>query len=566
MSVDLLIRDGTVYDGTGAAPVNLDIAVTDGVISHIGKVDDRAKHVIDADGAIVTPGFVDIHTHYDAQATWCERFIPSNAHGVTTAIMGNCGVGFAPARPEDHDQLINLMEGVEDIPEVVMKEGLSWQWQSFDEFMDYLGSRRYDMDIGAQLPHAAMRVYVMGERALQREPATVDDIAKMRKITESAMRAGAIGFSTSRWLHHKSSTGEHTPSLNAEADELVGIAMGMSDAGRGVFQAISDFDNLEEEFSILRNVVRQSGRPLSMSVGEGLSAVDWRDVMGLIEQANADGLEMRGQIAPRAIGAILGLTASISPLSGRESFQALADLSFDEKLRALKDPTVRDRILSEPPVGDYIRMESMLENGRWVWEMGENPDYEPAPEDSLLARAERAGQDPMAFTYDRMVDNDGQTLFYAARANYKEGNFDVCREQIVHDNTVMGLGDGGAHVGIICDASFTTTLLTHWGRDRSRGEQIDLAYLVKKQTSDTARAVGLKDRGLLAEGMKADINVIDFDRLNVRTPEVVHDLPAGGGRFQQKADGYIATVVSGQVTYEEGEATDALPGRLIRAA
>ena len=566
MSLDVLIRGGTVYDGTGSAPMVADVGVVNGTISEVGQISGKAHRIIDADGAIVTPGFVDIHTHYDAQATWCDRLIPSNNHGVTTAVMGNCGVGFAPVRPGDEDLLIDLMEGVEDIPEVVMKEGLNWQWETFDEFMDYLGSRNYDMDLGAQLPHAAMRVYVMGERGLNREPANADDIAKMRQMTEAAMHAGAIGFSTSRWLHHKSASGEQTPSLHAEEDELVGIALGMKDAGRGVFQAISEFGRLDDEFGILRRVAEKSGRPLSMSVGEGLSSVDWRDVVDSIEKANADGLEMRGQIAPRAIGVLMGLTASITPFTPKPSFREVNDLPLTERVRALADPTRRARILAEDPDPEFHRLEELLEQGGWVWEMGDVPDYEPGPEDSLAARAKRAGVDPLEFMYDRMLANNGQTLFYSARANYQDGNFDVCREQILHPNTVMGLGDGGAHVGLICDASFTTTLLTHWGRDRSRGKQIDLAFLIKKQTSDTARAVGLKDRGIIKPGLKADINVIDFDNLNVHTPRIVHDLPAGGARFQQKASGYLATLVSGQVTYENGSPSDSLPGRLIRAA
>ncbi|MFK7957581.1 MAG: amidohydrolase family protein [Lysobacterales bacterium] len=565
MALDIIIRGGSVYDGTGSEPVTADIGIANGVISEVGQIADKAHQTIDANGAIVTPGFVDIHTHYDAQATWCDRLIPSNDHGVTTAIMGNCGVGFAPVRPADHDLLIDLMEGVEDIPEVVMKEGLNWQWESFEEFMDYLGARQYDMDPGAQLPHAAMRVYVMGERGLNREPANADDIAKMRKITESAMHAGAIGFSTSRWLHHKSASGEQTPSIHAEVNELVGIGLGMKDAGRGVFQAISEFGSLDDEFDILRQVAEKSDRPLSMSVGEGLSSVDWRDVMSSIEKANADGLEMRGQIAPRAIGVIMGLTASLSPFSPRESYREVLSLPFDERLRALSDPQRRAKILSETTDEFHQRLEKLIDGGNWIWEMGKTPDYEPGPEDSLAARAARAGMDAEEFMYDRMLANDGQTLFYSARANYDDGNFDVCREQILHPDTVMGLGDGGAHVGLICDASFTTTLLTHWGRDRSRGKGIDLPFLVKKQTSDTARAVGLTDRGIIKPGLKADINVIDFENLRVHTPKVVHDLPAGGARFQQGSSGYLATLVSGKMTYENGHATDALPGRLIRA-
>ena len=568
MSLDLIVRGGKIFDGTGTAPFTADIAVKDGVIVDVGKVSGNASRTIDADGAMVTPGFVDIHTHYDAQATWCNRFIPSNDHGVTTAIMGNCGVGFAPVKPADHDMLIELMEGVEDIPEVVMKEGIPWEWESFEEYMAFLSERSFDMDIGAQLPHAAMRVYVMGERGANREPATAEDIAAMRKITQSAMEAGAIGFSTSRWLHHKSSSGAYTPSLNAEVEELVGIALGMRDAGHGVFQCISEFGGLDDEFSILKEVARQAGCAVSMSVGEGLGAADWRKVLGQIKQANAEGLEFRGQVAPRAVGVVMGLTASLTPFTSRPSFREVADLPLAEKHRALSDPERRRRILTETPTEDpdYARMDELLDGGNWVWEMGEVPDYEPPVEDSVAARARRAGRDPMDFMYDLMLANDGKTLFYSARANFDDGTLEVCREQILDENTVIGLGDGGAHVGIICDASFPTTLLAHWGRDRHRGERIDLSYLIKKQTLDTATAVGLGDRGVLAAGKKADINIIDFDRLRACTPEIVHDLPAGGGRFQQRSEGYLATLVSGAVTYEQGVATGQLPGRLIRAS
>ena len=551
MALHLLIRGGKVYNGTGAAAQSADVGVTDGVITQIGKITDPAERTIDADGAMVTPGFVDIHTHYDAQATWASRLKPSSDHGVTTAVMGNCGVGFAPVRPADHDMLIELMEGVEDIPEVVMKEGLPWEWETFDDYMDFLSDRHFDMDLGAQLPHAAMRVYVMGERGANREPANPDDIAQMRKIAASAIRSGALGFSTSRWLHHKSSTGEHTPSLNAGADELIGIAMGLRDAGGGVLQLISEFEDMESEFLIFREMARQSGRPVSMSLSEGLNDKDWRDVLTHIEKANEEGLEFRGQIAPRAIGAILGLTASLTPFTSRKSFREVAGLAFEEKLQALKDPERRKKILAEAPDPEFARLDDLLDMGNWVWEMADVPDYEPAPEDTLAARAKRAGHDPMEFVYDRMIANNGQTLFYSARTNYEHGNFDACREMLVHKDTVMGLGDGGAHVGIICDASFPTTLLAHWGRDRGRGDRIDLATLVKLHTSDTARAVGLSDRGVIAEGMKADINIIDFENLKALTPKIVHDLPAGGGRFQQKAEGYLATIINGPTRLRE---------------
>ena len=563
--LDTLISGGTVFDGSGEAGKTADVGIKDGQIVCVGKITQTAKRVINATGAIVTPGFVDIHTHYDAQATWASRLSPSSHHGVTTAVMGNCGVGFAPVRSADHDVLIELMEGVEDIPGVVMSEGLPWQWESFGEFMNYLSERQFDMDLGAQLPHAALRVYVMGQRGVDRLPATAEDVAQMRKLACSAMQAGALGFSTSRWLHHKTSSGDHTPTLTAGTDELVGIAMGLADAGKGVIQVISQFDDFESEFALLREVVERSGRPLSLSLSEELSEVSWRDVLAQIEIANADGLRILGQVAPRPIGAVLGLTSSLSPFSGRSSFRALSELPLEAKCHALKDPELRAKIIAEPCDAEYERLEDLIDGGKWLWEMDEQPNYEPSEHDTVAFKALAQGLDPVEFMYDRMVDNGGKTLFYTARANYQHGNLDACREMVLHPNTVLGLGDGGAHVGIICDASFPTTLLTHWHRDRGSDGPIKLETLVKLQTRDSAAAVGLEDRGLIAEGKKADINVIDIKNLKALRPFMVHDLPAGGGRFQQLSEGYVATLVSGEMTYSNGEPTDELPGRLIRA-
>ncbi|MGD2007753.1 MAG: amidohydrolase family protein [Cellvibrionales bacterium] len=565
MKLDLLIKGALVYDGNGGCPEQADVGIAGTKIVELGRITREARRTIDASGALLTPGFVDIHTHYDAQATWCRRLIPSSDHGVTTAIMGNCGVGFAPVRPADRDMLIELMEGVEDIPEVVMREGIPWAWESFEQYMDFLDQRQFDMDLGAQLPHAALRVYVMGDRGANREPATPADIEKMRKIAAAAMQAGAIGFSTSRWLHHKSASGEHTPSLDAGLDELMGIAMGMRDAGRGVFQCISEFGDLGDEFGLLEQIARATGCPISMSVGDGLGASDWRSVLKKVAQANSEGLEFRGQIAPRAVGVVLGLTASITPFTAKPSFRELAHLPLEQRRKILSDPQVKKRILDEPATEEFdlMRLEALLDGGRWLWEMDEVPNYEPDTDDSLAARADRLGIPPMDYVYDRMLANGGKTLFYSARANFEDGTLDVCREQLLDDNTVVGLGDGGAHVGIICDASFPTTLLSHWGRNAPA--PLDLAYLIKKQTRDTARAVGLTDRGTIAVGKKADVNVIDFEKLNALRPEIVHDLPAGGSRFRQRATGYLATVVSGEVTYREGEHTGELPGRLVRA-
>lgn len=563
-TADLVIQGGRVLDGSGGPERCADVAIRDGRIDGVGRFSGKSRRTIDADGALVTPGFVDIHTHYDGQATWGERMAPSSHHGVTTAVMGNCGVGFAPVRSTDHERLIELMEGVEDIPGVALHEGLQWNWESFPDYLDVLAQRQFDMDLGAQLPHGALRVFVMGERGAAREPATADDIAQMRQLTEQAIRAGALGVSSSRTLNHRSSSGEPTPSLTAELDELLGIGLGLKDAGRGVFEMISDFRDLDAEFSMLEAVVAASGRPMSISLAEGLSPSGWRGVLARVDRAVANGHSMRGQVAPRAIGVLMGLTTTLNPFMGRPSFQEVAQLPLAERLRALADPQRKARILEEPAPHDFRRMMKLMAQGQKLWELRDPPDYEPAAEDSLGAQAQRAEQDPWSLIYDRLLSNDGETILYVPFANYAQNNLDCCREMILAENTVMGLGDGGAHVGTICDASFITTLFTHWGRDRTRGALIDLPTLVKRQTLDTARAVDLHDRGLLAPGMKADLNVIDFDALRVRAPKIVHDLPAGGPRLEQRADGYLATVVSGQVTYENGEPTAALPGRLIR--
>ena len=561
---DLVVRAGSVLDGTGTEAYTADIGVKDGVVREIGRINSKTYQEIDADGAIVTPGFVDIHTHYDGQATWSNRMSPSSHHGVTTAVMGNCGVGFAPVRSEDHELLIELMEGVEDIPGVALHEGLSWDWESFEDYMDHLSARQFDMDIGAQLPHAAMRVYVMGQRGADREPATPQDVAQMKAITSRAIQAGALGFTTSRTLNHRSARGEPTPTLKAEAEELLGISEGIRDVGTGVIEMISDFDDLDLEFDLLKSMVKKSGRPMSISLAQGISPHGWRKMLDRIESANRDGFVMRGQVAPRAIGILLGLTTTLSPFSSRPSFSELGKMSVEEKLTALKDPDRKKRILQESPGRGFERLFKMIGEGRNLWLMSDPPDYEPSPEASLHAVATKEGKEVWSYIYDCMLGNDGRNILYTPFANYAEQNLDCCRDMILHENTVMGLGDGGAHVGTICDASFITSLLTHWGRDRVRGEQIDLPTLVKSQTRDTALAVDLSDRGTLELGKRADLNVIDFENLNVSVPEIVHDLPAGGARLQQKSEGYLATICHGSVTYRFGHETEHLPGRLIR--
>ena len=561
---DLVIRSGSVIDGTGQQPLTADVAIKNGKIAATGRVSGHGDREVNADGALVTPGFIDIHTHYDGQATWSNRMSPSSHHGVTSVVMGNCGVGFAPVRPTDHDLLIELMEGVEDIPGVALSEGLSWEWESFPDYLDYLSKRQFDMDICAQLPHAAMRVYVMGQRGADREPATTEDIIEMRRLTEEAIRAGALGFTSSRTLNHRSSKGEPTPTLQAEHDELVGMANALHTIGYGVMEMISDFEDLDTEFELLKSMVGSAGRPMSISLAQGISDHGWRKILNKIEYANDAGFKMRGQVAPRPIGILLGLTTTLSPFTTRPSFTEVAHLPLDERVLAMADPGRKARILAEPTGKGFGTMFRLMDEGRKIWLMTDPPNYEPNPEDSLNAQAIARGLDPWSHIYDVLLQNNGRSLLYTPFANYAQNNLDCCRDMILHKDTVMGLGDGGAHVGTICDASFITSLITHWGRDRVRGEKIDLPTLIKCQSKDTARAVDLTDRGTLEPGMKADVNIIDFENLSVRLPEIVNDLPAGGARLQQRADGYLMTIVNGEPTYIEGEETDSLPGRLVR--
>ncbi|HEY8546260.1 MAG TPA: amidohydrolase family protein [Acidimicrobiales bacterium] len=565
---DLLIRGGTVLDGTGAPARTADVAVTGGTITAVGRVDGTARRTIDADGLLVTPGFVDIHAHYDGQASWGDRMIPSSWHGVTTVVAGNCGVGFAPVHPQDHAKLIELMEGVEDIPGAVLDEGLTWEWQSFPEFMDALDGRPFDVDVAVQLPHGALRLHVMGERGAAREPATPGDIERMAAIAAEAVAAGALGFTTSRTLNHRTSRGDYTPTLTAEADELVGIARAVGATGRGVLQVVSDFVDTDGEFAIFRRMAEESGRPLSFSLVQAVGD-SWRRQLELLAAANADGVPMTGQVAPRAVGLLLGLQCTLHPLLTNRAYREIADRPLAERVAILRDPACKDRVLAEARaaadraaaagkiggflIGSFDRM----------FPLGDPPDYEPEPGTSIAARAAAAGREPLDLAYDLLLEDDGRSFLYLPLLNWSDGNLDAVGEMLAHPHTVPGLADGGAHVGTICDASFPTTLLAYWGRDRDR-QRLDLPYLVRQHTQDTARTVGLLDRGVLAPGYRADVNLIDFDRLQARRPEMRHDLPAGGRRLVQQAEGYVATIAAGQVTYEQGEATDALPGRLIR--
>ena len=562
-----IIRNGLIFDGTGSPPYEADIAIDGGIISEIGQVEGIGLNEIDAKGQIVAPGFVDIHTHYDGQAAWGDRLDPSSLHGVTTAVMGNCGVGFAPVHESDHDRLIQLMEGVEDIPFPVLAEGLPWQWESFADYLDFLTPRRFDIDLAAQVPHAALRVYVMGDRGVNREEATDDDISKMAKLAHDAVMAGALGFSTSRTLNHRSADGNPTPTLTASERELLGIAMGLRKAGRGTLQFVSDFDDMHEEMAMLRRLVEKSGRPLSVSIAQADSKPTlWRHLTDWLEQGVADGLPMRGQVGSRPVGVLLGLELTLNPLSGHPSFAKIADLPLNKKVAALRDPTLRAQLLTEEAGSKNPFVRALLANFGKIFVLGDPPDYEPTEDKTVAAIAKNRGVSEVEVALDLMLENNGRGVLYFPFLNFADGNLDSTRTMLESNATLPGLSDGGAHVGMICDGSFPTTLLTHWGRDRTRGDKLPLELLIKKQSCDTAHWVGLHDRGVLMPGYRADINVIDFDKLRLHLPEINYDLPAGGRRLMQRATGYTATLVAGEVTYLDGTPTDAKPGKLVRGA
>lgn len=565
--LDLIIRNGTLANGTGGPLRQTDIAIRGGRIAAIGNIDAAAVEEIDAAGLLITPGFIDIHTHYDGQATWDSRLQPSSWHGVTTVVMGNCGVGFAPVREMDRSRLIELMEGVEDIPGAALHEGLRWNWESFANYLDALEATAHDLDVATQLPHGALRVYVMGERGAQLEPATADDIAQMRTLAAEAMRAGALGFSTSRTLNHRTVKGDPTPSLRANEAELTGIALGLADADSGVIELISDFDtpDLETEFAMIRRLVERSGRPLSLSLAQAGRAPDgWRQILSRIEDAARDGLPIKAQVAPRPIGVLLGLQGTLNPFSAHETFAEIKDKPLAAKVRAMRNPEFRARMLEE--TATQIRNNRLargIANFASIFPLGNPPDYEPPKERAIANIAASQGRSAAEVAYDLLLEDEGRAFLFMPFANYADYNLDCCGEMIAHGDCIMGLGDGGAHVGLISDGSYPTYLLAHWGRDRAKG-RFDLPYLVKRQTMDTARAVGLYDRGVVAPGMKADLNIIDFDKLRVEAPRMAFDLPAGGKRLLQGASGYVATIVSGEITYRDGAATGALPGRLVR--
>ena len=568
MSQPLLIQGGTVVDGTGAPAFEADVEVIDGRIARVGKVAPGKHEIIDARGKLVTPGFVDIHTHYDGQVTWESALTPSSLHGVTTLMMGNCGVGFAPCRPEHRTMLIELMEAIEDIPGPVLQQGLPWNWESFPDYLDALSANRYDVDIATQVPHGALRVYAMGERAVRREPATEEDCAAMARILGEAVRAGAFGFSTSRSFVHKTKAGEMTPDFMAAEYELQAIANAMGKEGRGVLQMVTDITGLKEagrtEFQILRRLVKNSGRPLSMNVNQ--READPAGVMrflDLIAEANRDGLDIKGQVMGRPIGLVLGFELTQNPFRNLPSYKPLAGLPFAERYKALCDPALRARLLAEEDPDAYLA--SRIQRRDKLFPVEDNPDYEPRFEDSVAARAERAGTTPQAWAYDFMLGKGGRNMLYRPLLNFAHNNLDDVHAMLTHPNTVPGIGDGGAHCGMTCDSSITTFNIAYWTRDRKRGPRPPLEKIIKGHTLDSARHMGLSDRGRIAPGLKADLNVIDYERLRIFPLDVTYDLPGGARRLIQRAEGYVATLVSGVPILRDDQPTGARPGRLLRS-
>ena len=564
---DLVIRGGTVVDGTGSPARIADVAIDGGRISAVGGVSGRGREEVDATGLLVTPGWVDIHTHYDGQATWDSTLTPSSWQGVTTAVMGNCGVGFAPVRADRHDWLIELMEGVEDIPGTALHEGIAWEWETFPEYLDAIDRRTFAIDIAAQVPHGPLRGFVMGDRGADHaEVPSAAEIERMGQLAAEAIEAGALGFSTSRTVVHKSSDGRHTPSLTATSPELLGIAAAIGATGKGVFEIVADLVDVDAEMALIREVAEVSGRPLSLSLLQrsGVPADEYLRILRLMEDAHADGVAFHGQAAARPVGLILTLEGRANPLAVSATYRGLADLPLGERAAAMRGPEVRTAILAEMAAMADATGGGVLRAFAHMFELSDPPQYDRTPDESLAAEATRRGVPLAELVYDALVANDGRGAIYVPIMNFEEGDLGAVRAMLAHPLTVPGLGDAGAHCTLICDASFPTFMLTYWGRDAPESQRFPIEWVVQQQCAATAGLVGLQDRGVLAPGYRADINLIDLDRLGVGQPEMLSDLPAGGRRLVQRAVGYVATYVAGTLVRSGGELTGALPGRLVR--
>jgi N-acyl-D-aspartate/D-glutamate deacylase len=572
---DLVIRNGNVVDGSGDSVREADVAIEGGIVREVGEVSGRGAREIDARGMLVTPGFVDIHTHYDAQATWDSYLLPSSLHGVTSVVMGNCGVGFAPVAKDGRDQLIDLMEAVEDIPGSAMHEGIEWEWETFPEFMDALERKKHAIDFGVQVPHCAIRAYVMGERGVNNEKATAEDIRGMQSVVRSGIEAGALGFSTSRTELHRTLKGEAVPGTFADKDEIFGIGDVLGELGTGVFQVSVTHRDVPKEFEWMKELARRTGRTVTFNLQQvDESPTLYKEGLRLLDGARGDGIEnIRGQFSGRPVGVLMGWQTTVHPFTLHPEFRKLSRLPREQMLAELRKPEVRERFLAGKAIPDQVPddaavpvifLEFLLSSFHKMFPLGARHDYEPAPDKSLAAQAAATGRSEMEIAYDAMMAEEGQGLLYFPLFGYAGGDFEAIRETILHPQTGLSLADGGAHCGAICDAGIPTFMLTHWARDRNRGERLPLEFVVRRQTWDTAEQYGLRDRGRLAAGFKGDVNVIDFDHLELSRPEVRYDLPAGGRRLFQGASGYKATIVGGEVVFEDGEPTGALPGRLLR--
>lgn len=575
---DLVIRGGTLVDGTGDAPRVGDLGIDGDRIVAIGQDVGPGRREIDAQGLLVTPGWVDIHAHYDAQATWDPMMSPSSEHGVTTVVLGNCGVGFAPVREAMRDDLIDLMEAVEDIPGAAMHEGIQWEWETFPEFMDALERREHAIDYGLQVPHCALRAYVMGKRGVDNEAATAEDISQMREIVAEALRAGALGFSTSRTEMHNTLDGKPIPGTFAERDELFGIGAALAAENAGVFQMALTHREVPNEMGWMKDLAKEIGRIVTFNLQQIDEAPDlYKEALRGLDEARAEGItNLRGQFSGRPVGVLMGWETSVHPFFGHPEYNKLMHLPIDKRIEELRRPEIKARLLE----GGKLRTDGLPKNAaipavflefltqatHKMYPMGGGHDYEPAPSDSVAGRVEATGLTPAEIVYDAMMDQDGKGLLYFPLFGYATSRFDAIEETLLHPQTGLSLADGGAHCGSICDAGTPTFMLMHWARDRTRGDRMPIEFIVRRQTRDTAHQYGLFDRGVLKPGLKADINLIDFERLGLGSPEMRHDFPAGGRRLYQGARGYVATIVSGQVIFEEGQATGALPGKLIRGA